>query len=71
MHKAVDVDEFLLWVSAQPPEARKAIGFVDYYLDLYLSPRAPQDEAYMSGWNEAEAIGVKAKDIPLPPPNLS
>jgi hypothetical protein len=59
---AVNVGECFLWLSAQPDEARKAIGFVDYYFDLYPSPRLSQDEAYMSGWGEAEALGVKTKN---------
>lgn len=65
-----DVDEFLLWLSAQSPEGRKAIGFVDYYLDLYPVPRMSQDEHYMSGWDEAVKMGGKAKNKTPPSSNL-
>lgn len=56
------VDDFLVWLSAQSSEARKAIGFVDYYLDLDSFPRHTQDQAYMCGWDEAVKMGVKAKN---------
>lgn len=57
----MDVDRYLLWQSARPPEVRKAMGFVDCYLDLCLSPQMPQDESYMGGWNEASEMGDKAQ----------
>jgi hypothetical protein len=65
----MDADESLLWLSAQSPEARKAIGFVHYYLDPHPSLQVSQDDAYISGWDEAEAIG--ARDIPLACANLA
>lgn len=56
----MDGDGCLVWLSTQPPEIRRVTGFIEYHFHRYPVPRMFQDEAYMSGWREAERIGDKS-----------
>jgi hypothetical protein len=59
--KGIEMSDFG-WLAALPPQSRKSIGFVDHYLGSFTSPRLPNDEFYMRGWNEAKGVGARAKD---------
>ena len=47
-----------MWLIILPPAAREAVGYVDFDLVLSDSPRLPNDDAYMRGWNEAKEISI-------------
>ncbi|MBD1913626.1 MULTISPECIES: hypothetical protein [unclassified Leptolyngbya] len=50
--------EDLMWLIVLPPAAREAVGYVDFDLILSDTPRLPNDDAYMRGWNEAKEISI-------------
>jgi len=63
--------EDLTWLIVQPPEAREAVGFVDYDLAINLSPRLPYDSAYMRGWNDAKEMASKFPKLRSPSSRMS
>lgn len=58
------------WMTTLPPRDRKKAGFVDRYLYSWMSPRLPDDDFYMRGWNEAQALDIRSMYNPLTCPRF-